>query len=70
MWRLNSYWRFLQRDGGVYVQLEAISLTRDIPAGLGWLVKPFVTSIPRESIEFTLSRTRRSLADPQQATNQ
>jgi len=61
MWRLNSYWRFLQRDGGVYVQLEAISLTRDIPAALGWLVKPFVTSIPRGSIEFTLSRTRQAL---------
>ncbi|MBV8052783.1 MAG: hypothetical protein JOZ80_16470 [Acidobacteriaceae bacterium] len=65
MWRLNSYWRFLQRDGGVYVQLEAISLTRDIPAGLGWLVKPFVTSIPKESIEFTLSRTRKALVSPQ-----
>jgi hypothetical protein len=70
MWRLNSYWRFLQRDGGVYVQLEAISLTRDIPAGLSWLVKPFVTSIPRESIEFTLSCTRRALEKPQQARNQ
>ncbi len=70
MWRLNSYWRFLQRDGGVYIQLEAISLTRDIPAGLGWLVKPFVTSIPKESIEFTLSRTRLALVKPQQARNQ
>lgn len=70
MWRLSSYWRFLQRDGGVFVQLEAISLTRDIPAGLGWLVKPFVTSIPRESIEFTLGRTRRALGNPQQTTSQ
>jgi hypothetical protein len=61
LWRLNSYWRFWQRDGGVYVQLEAISLTRDIPTGLGWLVRPFVTSIPRESLEFTLSRTHAAL---------
>ncbi len=63
MWRLNSYWRFLQGDGGVYIQLEAISLTRDIPAGIGWLVKPFVTSIPEESLNFTLSRTRAALAN-------
>jgi hypothetical protein len=70
MWRLNSYWRFLQRDGGIYLQLEAISLTRDIPAGLGWLVKPFVTSIPEESIEFTLSRTRVALVRPPQTKNQ
>jgi hypothetical protein len=61
MWRLNSYWRFWQRDGGTYVQLEAISLTRDIPAGLGWLVRPFITSVPEESLAFTLSRTRQAL---------
>lgn len=66
MWRLNSYWRFLQRDGGVYVQLEAISLTRDIPSGVGWLVTPFVTSIPRESLSFTLTHTRDALANPKQ----
>jgi hypothetical protein len=61
LWRLNSYWRFWERDGGVYVQLEAISLTRDIPDGLGWLVRPFITSIPRESLVFTLNRTRAAL---------
>jgi hypothetical protein len=58
MWRLNSYWRFAERDGGVYVQCEAISLTRDIPAGLNWLIAPFIESIPRESLEFTLASTR------------
>ena len=58
MWRLNSYWRFAERDGGVYVQCEAISLTRDIPAGLHWLIAPFIESIPRESLEFTLASTR------------
>ena len=62
LWRLNSYWRFQQRDGGVYVQLEAISLTRDIPTGLGWLISPFISSIPKESLVFTLSRTRQALA--------
>jgi hypothetical protein len=62
LWRLNSYWRFSERDGGVYVQLEAISLTRDIPEGLGWLVRPFITSIPKESLAFTLNRTREALA--------
>jgi hypothetical protein len=61
MWRLNSYWRFAERDGGTYVQLEAISLTRDIPVGLGWLIGPFVESIPKESLEFTLTRTRKEL---------
>jgi hypothetical protein len=58
MWRLDSYWRFAERDGGTYVQCEAISLTRDIPTGLSWLIAPFIESIPRESLEFTLLSTR------------
>jgi len=56
--RLNSYWAFAQAEDGVFVQCEAISLTRDIPGGLGWMIGPFVNSIPRESLQFTLNATR------------
>jgi hypothetical protein len=31
LWRLYSYWRFEERDGGVYVQLESIGLSRGVP---------------------------------------
>ena len=62
LWRLYTYWHFLERDGGTYVQCESISLTRDIPIGFGWLVGPFVTSIPRDSLAFTLETTRTTLA--------
>jgi hypothetical protein len=62
LWRLNSYWRFVERDGGVYIQCESITLTRGIPTGFGWLVRPFVTSIPRESLTFTLETTRKQLS--------
>lgn len=62
LWRLYTYWRFLARDGGTYVQCESISLTRGIPIGFGWLIGPFVTSIPRESLAFTLETTRAVLA--------
>jgi len=58
MWRLNSYWRYFDSGRGVYVQCEAISLTRDIPTGLNWLIAPFIESIPKESLEFTLQSTR------------
>jgi hypothetical protein len=58
LWRLNSYWRYFDSGRGVYVQCEAISLTRDIPAGLGWLIGPMVETVPRESLEFTLKSTR------------
>lgn len=62
LWRLNSYWRFEERDGGVYVQCESISLTRGIPFVVKWLVGPFVTSIPRDTLTFTLETTRKALA--------
>jgi hypothetical protein len=62
LWRINSYWKFQEKDGGMYVECESISLTRDIPTGLGWLIKPFVTSIPRESLQMTMGSTRAALA--------
>lgn len=60
MWRMETWWRMVEQDGGVYVQSEVVSLTRDIPAGLGWMIGPFVTSIPKESLDFTLEATRRA----------
>jgi hypothetical protein len=62
LWRLNTYWRLLVRDGGLYIQCESVSLTRGIPTGFGWIVGPFVTSIPRESLTFTLETTRKQLS--------
>jgi hypothetical protein len=58
LWRMNTYWRFEEKDGGTYVESQSISLTRDIPTGLGWLVGPYVNSVPRESLTFTLAATR------------
>ena len=66
LWRMNSYWRFEEKDQGVYVEVESISLTRDIPTGLGWLIKPFVTSIPRESLLMTLGSTRSAVEGEKQ----
>ena len=61
LWRLNTYWRLLVRDGGLYIHCESVSLSRGIPLGFGWIVGPFVTSIPRESLTFTLETTRKQL---------
>lgn len=61
LWRLYSYWRFEERDGGVYIECESISLTRDIPFVVSWIVKPFVTDIPKESLQMTMGSTRRAL---------
>jgi hypothetical protein len=57
LWRQNTYWSYEERNGGLYMQIESVSLTRSIPAGLGWAVGPFVESVPRDSLEFTLRAT-------------
>lgn len=61
LWRMNTYWSYEERDGGLYIEIESVSLSRSIPVGLGWAVGPFVESVPRESVEFTLNATRNAL---------
>lgn len=62
LWRLSSYWRFEERGGGTYVECESVSLSRSIPGAVRWLVKDYLESVPRESLESTLLPIRRALA--------
>jgi len=64
LWALNSYWRFEEADSGVYAQLEAVSLSRDLPFGLMWL-KGFLQKFPRESMEATLKGTKKAMGAKQ-----
>jgi hypothetical protein len=61
LWGMETWWRMEERDGGVYLQSEVASLTRDIPSGLGWMIRPFVTGVPEESLTFTLEATRKAV---------
>jgi hypothetical protein len=61
LWRQNTYWTYEERDGGLYMQIESVSLSRSVPTGLGWIVGPFIEKIPRESLEFTLRSTCNAL---------
>lgn len=62
LWRLYSYWRFEQKKRFVYIECRAISLTRDVPTGLGWLIEPIIEKLPRESLIATLELTRIALS--------
>ena len=62
IWRQNTYWTYEERDGGLYLQLESVSMSRAIPKGLAWAVQPFVETVPRESLEFTLQATCDAIA--------
>ena len=58
LWRLNTYWKYEEKDGGTYVQCESVTLTRDIPLLLKPIIEPFVTSVPKESLVALLNHTR------------
>ena len=61
IWRLFSIARFLQRDGGVYIELEAIGLSRDIPISLRWFVEPIVGRVARGSLATALQQTAKAV---------
>jgi len=63
LWRLNSYWSFTRVHRGLQIECEAVSLTRDVPVGLGWLVTPIIADLPRQELEFTLRATRNALME-------
>ena len=66
LWRLYAYWQIEEDEDGVFVECISVSLSRQIPFGLGWIVKPFVTSLPRESLEGMLQATRVTIKQLQQ----
>jgi hypothetical protein len=62
MWRLNSYWRLEEKDGGVYLQNESITLTRTVPVLLAWIVNPLIKSLPRDVLAHMLNDTQIAVA--------
>jgi hypothetical protein len=58
LWRLNGYWRLEQRDNGVYLECEAVSLTRGLPALVGGLFAPAMRGLESEGLIATLQATR------------
>ena len=61
VWRLYSVARFEQRDGGTYVEVEAIALSRDIPTALRWVVNPIVRRVSRNSMLVSLQQMKEAV---------
>jgi hypothetical protein len=59
LWGSKTYWRAVEKDGGVYVQCESLTLTRDIPAVVKPLVTPFLNSTPKELLETMMTDLRK-----------
>ena len=58
LWRLNSYWRYRQVDGGVLIECESVSLSRSVPAVLEFLIRPIINRMARQSMQRTLAGLR------------
>lgn len=58
LYRLQSYWRFEESDSGTYVECESVSLSRDTPPGVDFIVQRIIDSVPRESLENALDPIR------------
>jgi hypothetical protein len=66
LWRLNTWTRFEERDGGVYVECEVVTLSRGYPFGLGWAIRPIVRELPGEGLTKTLGAMRTAVLEVQQ----
>lgn len=64
LWRLNSYWLFRERDGGVYLECEVVSLSRSVPPALAWLIDPIIRSLPKDALDHALRTTRALVMKP------
>jgi hypothetical protein len=58
LWRMYSYWHVEEKDGGVYIQVESIGLSRPIPRLVAWIVNPIVSQVPRQYLTLLLNKTR------------
>lgn len=58
VWRMQSISRYQQRDGGVYMELEALALSRDIPLSYRWLVSPIISQLSRNELTASLTQSR------------
>jgi hypothetical protein len=61
IWHLMGITRFMQRDGGVYIELEALGLSRDIPAAIRWFVEPTVRRVSRDALSTSLEQTQKAV---------
>ena len=64
LWRADALSKYLERDGGVYVELDTIGLSRGYPPFLGWVIEPVARTMGRESAGSSLDTLRKAIISP------
>ena len=61
VWGVSTMSRFEERDGGVYVEMEAIALSRDVPVELRMMAYPIIKKISQSTLVTSLDETRKAV---------
>ena len=64
LWRANTLSKYLERDGGVYIELDTLGLTRDFPPLLKWVIEPVARRLGRASAADSLRSLNRAVTVP------
>ncbi len=62
LWELCTWWHIEEKNGGTYIQVEAIELSRTVPFGFGWLINPLIHNVPRTFLSHLLNATKKAVA--------
>jgi hypothetical protein len=61
LWRAGSFTRFVEGEGGVFMEMETVGLSRPFPPMLGWFIEPIARRIGRKSVENSVGEFRRAV---------
>ena len=64
LWRLYAYWQLEKINDGVFVECRAVSLTRDVPSFVSWIINPIISDLPGDSLKGTLEASRKAIQAP------
>jgi hypothetical protein len=62
LWKLCTWWHIEEKDGGTYIQVEAIELSRTVPLAFAWIVNPIIRNVPKTFLSHLLSATQKAVA--------
>jgi hypothetical protein len=63
LWRFYAYWNLKAVDGGVLAECRSVSLSRGLPSGFAWIIRPLLQSVPKDSMDSTLRNTRKAASE-------
>ncbi len=65
IWALDDYWRLAEGDGGVYIECEALVLSRQLPVVVRWFAGGMIARASERMLAGTLKADVRIIGDAQ-----